>query len=92
MTWDISIPDGTVLAPMPGPLPPDVQGRWQAANPGQATITANGRPVCNPGEACAQFIVHFQATVLVTGGTPAPCSSTHAPTRRSIAGVRSAAG
>jgi len=68
MNWDVSVSDGTVLAASPGPLPADVQGSWQAASAGQSSISANGRPVCNPGEACAQFIIHFGATVDVSVG------------------------
>jgi len=71
MTWDVTVSDESVLAPDSGQLPPEDQGLWQAAAPGQSTIIANGRPVCNAGEVCAQLIVHFQATVVVMGVGPA---------------------
>ncbi len=85
MTWEVSVSDETVLTPVSGALPPDVQGRWQAAAPGQVTITANGRPACNPGEVCAQLIIHFQATVLVADSAPPACTTTRAPLGRLVA-------
>lgn len=68
MDWDVSSTNQGVLVPAPGPLAPDEQGLWQAAAPGQSVITANGRASCNPGEACPQLIVHFQAMVEVVAG------------------------
>jgi len=66
MNWTVTDSDPTVLVPVPAAQ--DEQGRWQATLPGQSTISADGRPMCNPGQACPQFIVHFQATVNVVDG------------------------
>ena len=89
MNWDVSVSDSTVLATASSAaLAPDVQGLWQAASVGQSSITANGRPVCNPGEACPQLIIHFQATVDVggTGSTVGGANVNYGPGWNLVAG------
>lgn len=70
LTWDVSISNASVLKRPPVALATDVQGLWDANAAGESVITANGTPQCNTGEACPQFIVHFQTTVEVTGSAP----------------------
>ena len=67
LDWDIAISDLTVLAPDVGK---ETLVRWtqrllRAAKPGTAIVTATGRPHCDTGQVCAQYLVDFRATVVV---------------------------
>jgi len=65
--WMIQPPDPAILAPAGSP--PAAQGEtkqlYRAAAPGMAMVTATGRPSCNPGQACPQFIRSWRVTVVV---------------------------
>lgn len=66
-TWDVQNSNTSVLTRPPVLLVQGVQGLWKATAPGEAVITADGRPNCSGR--CPQFIVHFQATVDVVGAS-----------------------
>ncbi len=44
---------------------PDSEWTLNAVHPGDATITASGRPNCKPGEVCPLFIVEFSVHIHV---------------------------
>jgi hypothetical protein len=68
----VSVSDMTVLRALPVALARGVQGVWSAAASGQATVSATGRPICAPAQACPLFLATFSATVIVGGGPPPP--------------------
>jgi hypothetical protein len=75
LDWTVDIEPPGILVPVPGvgTLARGVQGIYLAARPGTATLTATGRPICNPGQACPQFIQEVQVTIVV--GPPPPAAS-----------------
>lgn len=77
LDWTVSIDPPVVLQPVPGagPLERGVQALLRAAQAGTATLTAEGKPHCDPGQLCAQFIVSVIVMVIVDPGgsaTPPP--------------------
>ncbi|GEM_PF-1900281 len=83
LDWTVSFDPQGVLQSRPGvgTLARGVQAVLRAAQPGTTTMTAEGRPHCNPGQACAQFIVSVIVTIVVdpAGGTQQPAPSPTAP-------------
>jgi hypothetical protein len=43
---------------------------FRVANHGTARIDATGTPICSPTQACPQFVLLWQVTVVVPGTTP----------------------
>jgi hypothetical protein len=41
------------------------QGIYQAGTPGQAVLTAIGKPICQPGQMCMTLAILFKITVIV---------------------------
>ena len=39
--------------------------RLQAVASGRSALESQGRPVCNPGQACPRFIQEFNATIVI---------------------------
>ncbi|HLZ69195.1 MAG TPA: hypothetical protein VKV26_04720 [Dehalococcoidia bacterium] len=78
LDWTLSFDPQGILQPRPGvgTLARGVQAVLRAAQPGTTTLTAEGRPHCNPGQACAQFIVSVLVTIVVD---PAPSGTTQQP-------------
>lgn len=65
-TWSVSISDPNVLHHPPVALVRGVQALYQAAEPGQDTITATGDPPCRQATpACGAPSVAFSATIVV---------------------------
>jgi hypothetical protein len=65
--WTVSIVDPAILAQVENiPLPSGEQGIYTAKKVGTTTISAEGRPHCDPGEMCAQYIILWKATVIVS--------------------------
>jgi hypothetical protein len=55
-----------VVERVPGADPaPGTQGVFAAAAPGETRLTATGAPICDPHEACPQFVELFTATIVV---------------------------
>lgn len=62
--WNIAISDPTVIRRLPNfAMVRGAQGMYQVMKAGTTTLSAEGRPVCNPGEMCAQYIVNFSTTI-----------------------------
>jgi hypothetical protein len=61
--WVIQPPNSAVLATA---APVGGSPAYRAARAGTAEIRATDRPVCNPGQACAQLVQAFKATVIVS--------------------------
>ena len=88
LDWTVSIDPPGVLIAAPGvnALVRGVQGIYRGTRPGTATVSAEGRPHCNPGQVCAQFIEQVTVTVVVeaapgSGGAATPVPTTAAPTK-----------
>ncbi len=84
LDWTVTVaPPGILpLAPGVNTLVRGVQAIYRAAQPGTVTVSAEGRPHCNPGQACPQFIQSVKATVVVDaapGGGPGTVAPTAAP-------------
>ena len=68
LRWNFTSSDPTVLIQMssvPSDAPSGTQSAYVAVGPGIATLRGIGAPICNPGEACPQFMLDFNATVVV---------------------------
>lgn len=66
MNWTVSVSDPDIINPVIGvTLIRGAQALYSADRLGVTTISAEGRPICNTGEVCAQYIVEFYATVVV---------------------------
>ena len=70
LEWEVTAPDPAVLSPVLGVLlVRGAQGLYEARQPGQTTIAANGKPICvTPGAVCPLVIVHVEVRVNVSGG------------------------
>lgn len=68
--WQVDPPDPTVLSPMPNGAAAAMRGvtlrSFAAVGSGTTQITATDAPNCPTGEACPQFLLGFQVTVVVT--------------------------
>jgi hypothetical protein len=68
--WQVRPPDPQILAPIAPPGATVASGvtvqTYRAVGAGQTAITAESRPHCDPGKACAQIIQGFRVTVIVT--------------------------
>lgn len=68
--WQVHTPDPQILMPVAPPGMTAVPGTtiqtYRAVGAGQTAITAESRPHCDPGKACAQVIQGFHVTVVVT--------------------------
>jgi hypothetical protein len=81
LDWTVSFDPPGLLQPVAGAgtLARGVQALLRATQPGTTTLTAEGKPHCDPGQVCAQFIVSVIVTVVVDPGSgvgqqPAPTS------------------
>ncbi len=83
LDWTVSVDPPDLLQPAPGAgtLARGVQALLRAVQPGTAMLTAEGKPHCDPGQTCAQFIVSVIVTIVVDPGGAAPQqpSATPAP-------------
>jgi len=70
LDWTVTVAPPGILPLVPGvnTLVRGVQAIYRAAQPGTATVSAEGRAHCDPGQACPQFIVLVKATVAVDAG------------------------
>jgi hypothetical protein len=68
--WQVHSPDPQIVMPLASPAATAVTGMtaqaYRAVGAGQTAITAESRPHCDPGKACAQVIQGFRVTVVVT--------------------------
>lgn len=67
MSWNTTVSDPSIISA--GPIVPEplgVQGTYIAKKVGTTMLESQGRPICNDGEMCAQYIVDFQVTLNVT--------------------------
>jgi hypothetical protein len=82
LDWTVTVAPPGILPLVPGvnTLVRGVQAIYRAAQPGTATVSAEGRAHCDPGQACPQFIVSVKATVVVDAGASTG-TGTAAPTR-----------
>ncbi len=85
LNWTVAADPAGLLPRAPGvnTLVRGVQGIFRAAAPGRVTINGEGRPMCNPGQVCAQFIEAFTATVVITGAAATPAVPTQQAPRPS---------
>ncbi len=66
LNWTISISDPSVISRVKNIMViRGAQGIYTADRSGTTVISAEGRPNCNPGEMCAQYIVSFKANIIV---------------------------
>jgi hypothetical protein len=86
LTWTFSYQPADIVCEVPGSgptsLPAGGQAFLYAAAPGTVTITADGRPICTPGQACPQFVQRFSVTVVVSAAsstTPSPPGAAASP-------------
>jgi hypothetical protein len=65
--WLVSISQANVLIPWANaPMPPDVQGIFNAGKSGTAQISATGQPNCTPGAAsCNKVVQNFLVQIKV---------------------------
>jgi|GEM_PF-2686228 len=75
LNWSFSVDDAQVLQALPAAS--GAEALYQAAAPGQATITATGTAKCQPGMVCPLFAVEWSATIIVTGGGSTGGPTTH---------------
>jgi hypothetical protein len=66
LRWSTPSVDGDAISLVPIPAPYGDQS-WQivAEQPGEATITSLGRPICTPGQPCPDLIVLFRVHIVV---------------------------
>ena len=68
--WQLQNPPPAILQAIPNPAAAAAQGvtlrSFKAVGPGTVSIMAQGRPACNPGQPCPQFIRAWRATITVT--------------------------
>jgi hypothetical protein len=86
LTWTFSYQPADIVCEVPGSgptsLPAGVQAFLYAAAPGTVMITADGRPICTPGQACPQFVQRFSVTVVVSAASstaPSPPGASASP-------------
>lgn len=66
LDWTLSLDPQDVIVRVPNTTTADgIQGVYEAAKAGTAVLTAEGRPHCETGAVCAQYIVHLQMTFIV---------------------------
>ncbi len=66
LNWNISITDQTIISRVKNIMViKGAQGIYTAEKIGTTVLSAEGRPFCNAGEMCAQFIVNFKVTIVV---------------------------
>ncbi len=66
MNWTVDVSDKEVIRPVLGVvLIEGAQALYSTNTIGVTTISAEGRPICNPGYMCAQYIVNFSVIVQV---------------------------
>ena len=64
MNWNISISNPQVISRVKNiAVIRGAQGIYTADDTGVTKISAEGRPICNPGEMCAQYIINWSATI-----------------------------
>src|SRR5581483_7040484 len=81
LDWAVSFDPPGVLQPIPGvgTLQRGVQALLRAAQPGTTSLIAEGKPHCDPGQVCAQFIVSVIVTIVVDPGAGAGQQPAPAP-------------
>ena len=67
LNWSVDSSDTSILQPVPTSAVGDQQGVWTAIAPGQATLRGSGRPQCDPGRPCPQFLLGWSASIVVSG-------------------------
>ncbi len=66
--WNITIDDQTIISRVPNVLVVrGAQGIYRAHEPGRATLTAFGKPICPPGQPCPELVRVFRLYIIVTG-------------------------
>ncbi len=66
-SWTVTLSDPSVVSRIPNILViRGAQGVYLAHKPGTTTMTAVGKPVCNPGEVCPMLEIAFRVTLVVS--------------------------
>lgn len=66
MDWTVSLGDQSSIEPIKNiAVIQGAQGIYVAKKSGTTVLTAEGRPHCEPGTMCAQYIVFFKVTITV---------------------------
>jgi hypothetical protein len=64
--WTVSIGDQSIIQNISNTTSTSgVQGIYQALAAGTTTLSATGRPICNPGMACPMYIIEFKVNIVV---------------------------
>ena len=67
MNWDVKLSDPAIVGlTKSASVPEGGQGVYLAVTRGTTVLSAEGRPVCAPGAMCAQYIVSFSVTIVVS--------------------------
>lgn len=66
MDWTATLSDPSLFTPIETfAATPGVQGMYVAAKTGTVTISAQGKPICKPDQACPMFIAVFSTTLVI---------------------------
>ncbi len=66
LDWNVTVADPTIVSRVVNVLVVrGAQGLYRANAPGQTTLTATGRPICAPGQACPMFIQLVKVNLVV---------------------------
>ncbi|MDB5260327.1 MAG: hypothetical protein JWN37_558 [Candidatus Nomurabacteria bacterium] len=66
MNWNISLSNPNIVERVKNiAVMKDAQGIYEGKTLGTTDILGEGRPICNQGEMCAQFIINFKVTIIV---------------------------
>jgi hypothetical protein len=64
--WTVNVGDQSIIRRLPNfAMVQGAQGIYQALAVGTTTISATGRPVCDPRMACPMYMIEFKADVEV---------------------------
>jgi hypothetical protein len=65
--WTVSLGDQSIIRRLPNfAMIRGAQGIYQALAAGTTTLSATGRPICNPGMACPMYIIEFKVNIVVS--------------------------
>jgi hypothetical protein len=62
--WTVTVADPMVVSRAVNiTVVAGAQGVYEAQAPGETRLSATGKPVCSPGQACPQFVIGFAITI-----------------------------
>jgi len=64
--WTVGVGNQDIIRRLPNfAMIQDAQGIYEALAAGSTTLSAIGRPVCDPGTACPMYVIEFKVNVIV---------------------------